>query len=121
HVDFPPLRCAMYYTLFLLSPSPRTPSLPLFPYTTLFRSWPLAKKETLNRLMYIIERRGKRFQSLLKNLKRHYILISKSLKNKHQDRKSTRLNSSHVSISYAVFCLKKKNKIYNIQRLVTIR
>src|SRR5699024_11646024 len=28
----------------------------------------------------------------------------------HQDRKSTRLNSSHVSISYAVFCLKKKNK-----------
>src|SRR5207249_7772051 len=30
-----------------------------------------------------------------------------------QDRKSTRLNSSHVSISYAVFCLKKKNNIYN--------
>src|SRR5438067_12809509 len=29
------------------------------------------------------------------------------------DRKSTRLNSSHVSISYAVFCLKKKKKIYN--------
>src|SRR5699024_12392065 len=28
----------------------------------------------------------------------------------HRDRKSTRLNSSHVSISYAVFCLKKKNK-----------
>src|SRR5690625_6805143 len=28
----------------------------------------------------------------------------------HQDRKSTRLNSSHVAISYAVFCLKKKNK-----------
>src|SRR5690606_15324573 len=30
-----------------------------------------------------------------------------------QDRKSTRLNSSHVKISYAVFCLKKKNKKYN--------
>src|SRR5699024_11594394 len=29
-----------------------------------------------------------------------------------QDRKSTRLNSSHVSISYAVFCLKKKNNVY---------
>src|SRR5437868_7964939 len=29
------------------------------------------------------------------------------------DRKSTRLNSSHVSISYAVFCLKKKKKIFN--------
>src|SRR3989442_8417780 len=33
----------------------------------------------------------------------------------HQDRKSTRLNSSHVRISYAVFCLKKKNK-YLIER-----
>src|SRR5690606_39882712 len=31
-----------------------------------------------------------------------------------QDRKSTRLNSSHVKISYAVFCLKKKNKYYEI-------
>src|SRR5437868_12031554 len=34
-----------------------------------------------------------------------------------QDRKSTRLNSSHVSISYAVFCLKKKNKhLYHIRK-----
>src|SRR3712207_8578694 len=31
----------------------------------------------------------------------------------HLDRKSTRLNSSHANISYAVFCLKKKKKIYN--------
>src|SRR5437870_10323860 len=31
----------------------------------------------------------------------------------HKDRKSTRLNSSHVAISYAVFCLKKKNKQHN--------
>src|SRR5439155_761391 len=31
----------------------------------------------------------------------------------HLDRKSTRLNSSHVAISYAVFCLKKKNKVIN--------
>src|SRR5207249_7665556 len=35
-----------------------------------------------------------------------------------QDRKSTRLNSSHVSISYAVFCLKKKKKKKQIQNLV---
>src|SRR5437773_8101030 len=35
-----------------------------------------------------------------------------------RDRKSTRLNSSHITISYAVFCLKKKkNKIYNIKKL----
>src|SRR5262245_64634253 len=33
-----------------------------------------------------------------------------------QDRKSTRLNSSHLGISYAVFCLKKKNKETNIQQ-----
>jgi len=33
------------------------------------------------------------------------------------DRKSTRLNSSHITISYAVFCLKKKNTIHNIQPL----
>src|SRR3712207_7600928 len=33
------------------------------------------------------------------------------------DRKSTRLNSSHANISYAVFCLKKKNKLYNITKL----
>src|SRR5690554_8044711 len=33
-------------------------------------------------------------------------------RSKHRDRKSTRLNSSHVRISYAVFCLKKKKKTY---------
>src|SRR5690554_7537691 len=45
------------------------------------------------------------------------ILISLYRRNKDTDRKSTRLNSSHVRISYAVFCLKKKNnnkKHYNI-------
>src|SRR5207249_9991105 len=36
------------------------------------------------------------------------------------DRKSTRLNSSHVSISYAVFCLKKKKSILGIQRLLNV-
>src|SRR5690625_6832795 len=36
--------------------------------------------------------------------------ISENMINKARDRKSTRLNSSHVAISYAVFCLKKKNK-----------
>src|SRR5437870_9453902 len=36
-----------------------------------------------------------------------------------EDRKSTRLNSSHVAISYAVFCLKKKNNIVNTAHLLT--
>src|SRR5690625_4891105 len=38
-----------------------------------------------------------------------------------QDRKSTRLNSSHVAISYAVFCLKKKKKIKNIRCNIVVR
>src|SRR5438309_3360803 len=38
-----------------------------------------------------------------------------------QDRKSTRLNSSHSSISYAVFCLKKKNNVSSIPRLNKLR
>src|SRR5437660_8227741 len=37
------------------------------------------------------------------------------------DRKSTRLNSSHVAISYAVFCLKKKNRKYCAGRIMTLR
>src|SRR5690348_18127191 len=41
-------------------------------------------------------------------------------KSQKKDRKSTRLNSSHPSISYAVFCLKKKNKIMHIKLSVGI-
>src|SRR5258705_2689011 len=41
----------------------------------------------------------------------------KELQREAQDRKSTRLNSSHLGISYAVFCLKKKKKKYEIQSL----
>src|SRR5690625_6043822 len=42
-------------------------------------------------------------------------LLGVGMVQKEQDRKSTRLNSSHVAISYAVFCLKKKKKKYQIQ------
>src|SRR5699024_11977573 len=38
-------------------------------------------------------------------------ILTKINKDDQEDRKSTRLNSSHVSISYAVFCLKKKNEL----------
>src|SRR5437773_3565048 len=69
----------------------RPPRSPLFPYTTLFRSpWPSG------RLRYRDARR-ERAQQLVA----------------HRDRKSTRLNSSHITISYAVFCLKKKKKYIN--------
>src|SRR3989344_6313895 len=66
----------------------RPPRSTLFPYTTLFRSF---SEESI--------RCG------TKSAKERASLPA------HQDRKSTRLNSSHMSISYAVFCLKKKHLI----------
>src|SRR5690606_41620177 len=88
------------------------PVSPLFPYTTLFRS--------LERLPH---RRGHRDPSQLRHrscrgraAQFDWPIRSPAPRNgaprrrAHRDRKSTRLNSSHVKISYAVFCLKKKNK-----------
>src|SRR2546426_8592548 len=69
----------------------RPPRSTLFPYTTLFRSRLLAVRRPWSRPCpgSLLERRGGR---------------------PTRDRKSTRLNSSHLVISYAVFCLKKKKK-----------
>src|SRR5256885_9961448 len=73
----------------------RPPRSTLFPYTTLFRSNCLPISKHRVRLPHVcselqkVEARGK------------------------EDRKSTRLNSSHLVISYAVFCLKKKKKDYH--------
>src|SRR5207249_11616482 len=85
------------YLLFFLSLLRRPPRSPLFPYTTLFRSRraQTAGHSSAHRrpdavgLGFVARREAKAYGI---------------------DRKSTRLNSSHVSISYAVFCLKKKNK-----------
>src|SRR5690554_7693298 len=76
----------------------RRPGSTLFPYTTLFRSFVV---EHANRLDHIIQCDGLRCS--------HHHGTS-DLVRLQQDRKSTRLNSSHVRISYAVFCLKKKKK-----------
>src|SRR4051812_49946463 len=73
----------------------RPPKSPLFPYTTLFRSRLLTSKTNRNRIRRVLHRDG--------------WAKSKAQEGGSQDRKSTRLNSSHMSISYAVFCLKKKN------------
>src|SRR5438034_3700401 len=69
----------------------RPPRSTLFPYTTLFRSLQLE-------LDVKLERSRARAPSALRAT------------GKRRDRKSTRLNSSHTVISYAVFCLKKKKK-----------
>src|SRR5207253_9128458 len=89
----------------------RPPISTLFPYTTLFRSIPSCQevpmRKDLSRRKFL-ERVGLTTAgvglSLFPDAAEAYTAIA-SL----PDRKSTRLNSSHVAISYAVFCLKKKN------------
>src|SRR5947207_11847494 len=76
---------------------PRAPRSPLFPYTTLFRSL-----QRLGLLETRGEPRGDEDQ-IAGVLHRESGVLGRE-----QDRKSTRLNSSHTVISYAVFCLKKK-------------
>src|SRR5688572_31697770 len=71
----------------------RPPRSTLFPYTTLFRSQPAGGAAGRRRPGGAGGRRAGAGQPL-----------------PHPDRKSTRLNSSHSQISYAVFCLKKKKK-----------
>src|SRR2546430_4701064 len=79
----------------------RPPRSTLFPYTTLFRSRPRRRQDRV-RAGIVLRRRERlgtpfrRTEPLLRGL--------------GGDRKSTRLNSSHSQISYAVFCLKKKKR-----------
>src|SRR3712207_8831774 len=85
----------------------RPPRSTLFPYTTLFRS--LLGRAHLHHAPVAHDRDavGERQRLLLvvgDEQRRH-------ARAPQEDRKSTRLNSSHANISYAVFCLKKKNQI----------
>src|SRR2546428_7010200 len=91
----------------------RPPRSTLFPYTTLFRSRArvlgIARGQQLHRRLQIGEQHGHvlalAFQSDPRaDEGKHVTVLFADL-----DRKSTRLNSSHDQISYAVFCLKKKN------------
>src|SRR2546430_6093960 len=84
----------------------RPPRSTLFPYTTLFRS---RRRERLC-CLHCCGLRGafaRFYEGLLDRLL--------------QDRKSTRLNSSHSQISYAVFCLKKKKKSHRVRHRTEIR
>src|SRR3712207_7334891 len=95
----------------------RPPRSTLFPYTTLFRSFlnrelvavpdidldfPRDIRERL--IVRVIERYGDEHTALVSSFATY-----RSRGAIREDRKSTRLNSSHANISYAVFCLKKKN------------
>src|SRR3712207_7534688 len=99
----------------------RPPRSTLFPYTTLFRSindlqeppWDYAAVNSLLDLGDFIQAEGFMFRTRTGEPTLHvqkYHLLSKALHPlPEKDRKSTRLNSSHANISYAVFCLKKKH------------
>src|SRR5438045_5726733 len=90
---------------------PLPPTSTLFPYTTLFRSHKLSQLFR-GELDWIV------MKALEKDRNRRYETangfaadVQRYLHDEPvQDRKSTRLNSSHLGISYAVFCLKKKKK-----------
>src|SRR5690349_23735561 len=89
----------------MLRPPPKST---LFPYTTLFRSQE-KKKNPLK--MGILTVSAQLFQSMSSQeclVCLEAVIISFVMCEIKRDRKSTRLNSSHVEISYAVFCLKKK-------------
>src|SRR5258705_9393950 len=97
----------------------RPPRSTLFPYTTLFRSPVIAGRAPV---IFDIRDSGNvtRAISLSREFSLKTILIGSGAESVElgaiEDRKSTRLNSSHLGISYAVFCLKKKKKIYIIIR-----
>src|SRR5688572_32519793 len=86
-----------YFLFFFFLMIRRPPRSTLFPYTTLFRS---PQDSFLNHV-----------------LKRHASTVV--VAGDAEDRKSTRLNSSHSQISYAVFCLKKKKKKIKTYRPAT--
>src|SRR3712207_7068443 len=93
----------------------RPPRSTLFPYTTLFRSrrGPPIRHDDPRR-----SRRGRRPRTLPRHVRRGTADATAGVP-AVADRKSTRLNSSHANISYAVFCLKKKKK-NTYSRVLTI-
>src|SRR5690349_2587868 len=84
------------------------PTSTLFPYTTLFRS-------RQSRCPHPKARRSRRAAA------RSFLDPTHNAARENQDRKSTRLNSSHVEISYAVFCLKKKSLPPALRNLAAVQ
>src|SRR5687768_18095960 len=97
----------------------RPPRSPLFPYTTLFRSL-LGVAPMLGRTFHPDEDKptATRVAILSHAVFQKRFNSDPSIVNQAIDRKSTRLNSSHGYISYAVFCLKKKNEILDPNRII---
>src|SRR2546426_8422468 len=94
----------------------RPPRSTLFPYTTLFRSQAGRGRALVSHLAARVRRPRRRSLAGLgdpRGVRARRLDPARD----RQDRKSTRLNSSHLVISYAVFCLKKKKKRQSIERI----
>src|SRR5207249_11622883 len=113
-LSFLSLYSPLFSLLFFLM-LPRPPTSTLFPYTTLFRSEHFSQAARFAGLQVEVDKlceiEPQDGQLVLPGPARFDLPLC-------LDRKSTRLNSSHVSISYAVFCLKKKKKINNNIHLI---
>src|SRR3712207_8741445 len=97
----------------------RPPRSTLVPYTTLFRSWGARYRRWLQEQSFehpadqiVLQEYVEAVRLAEERLGRIQRAIAEV------DRKSTRLNSSHANISYAVFCLKKKKKIVHIMTTI---
>src|SRR3712207_8724255 len=90
----------MFSVIFFFLMIRRPPRSTLFPYTTLFRS------KLDHEPAPLVRERGVALELLEERVR----VARRAGGHERRDRKSTRLNSSHANISYAVFCLKKKNK-----------
>src|SRR2546428_8280521 len=93
----------------------RPPRSTLFPYTTLFRSSVCHPTRSAPYGHSVADERRRTIWPPSEEDKRDRTVIVMMMA-KRRDRKSTRLNSSHDQISYAVFCLKKKNTILRRDR-----
>src|SRR5690349_22615569 len=96
----------------------RPPRSTLFPYTTLFRSRcapPYGRGDGNRRWRPLCHPRSR----VAQRRQAPALSCAAYRNNRGRDRKSTRLNSSHVEISYAVFCLKKKKKNKTTRNKIT--
>src|SRR5206468_11542155 len=108
------LNCNIIYLLFFFLIIRRPPRSTLFPYTTLFRSL----KSVSDRVCDAADREVECSEQTEQSNKTDLASLRLQLKEEstsRSDRKSTRLNSSHDQISYAVFCLKKKKTSNQLQ------
>src|SRR5256885_9112570 len=99
HVSYSTFRSFFFFFLMIRRPPRST----LFPYTTLFRSPELVE----------VAPAQPEHAPLRLGVRRERRRPAQAVAPGGEDRKSTRLNSSHLVISYAVFCLKKKKKKYH--------